>query len=134
MFGTKVIGKEEHSSLLAKANSFEQIVSKVVEENPEIASQDVTPEIILQMMQAKVDPEAQSKLEILQNSYNTLAKENSDLKSQVANLLSGAAEDPAIIVSADEVDGKEANPIVFLNENKGNHSVNLEYMKKNGLI
>lgn len=131
----KVLGNSEYNALKEKADNYSTIVSAILATNKELKEEEITTDIVLQMISSDTAQDGTAEnLKDLQSKYDSLLEENNQLKVENENLKGSPAEDPAAISSDKEKDAKPQSIADFADKNIGNTLAILAECKEVGLI
>ncbi|MDR1370818.1 MAG: hypothetical protein LBJ72_11945 [Dysgonamonadaceae bacterium] len=138
----KILSPKEYQVLKQKADNFDAIVAKIVAKNSELKADDVTVEIINQLVDnATGDDELSAQLdqanETIKTQKQTIdanAETISKLTTEIEELKGTGATPPANVDKKEELDSKEKDIASFADANKGDTASILDFAQKEGLI
>lgn len=137
----KVLTDKQHADLLARADSFSQIVAAIVESGEDITAEDITAETVIQMVQASdvaeiidLQPDLDTATARITELETELETAHSRVAELEADLDNQPAEAPATITAESEVTGEKTDILDFAKKNQDNPFAVIEAAKKQGLI
>lgn len=140
----KVLSNAEHSALKQKADNYDNVVSALVSNNEGLTAEDVTPDVITEVLTASVETETEelqsqltsavSRAETAEARVEELTTEVEKLTTENNNLRGTPNEDTVTASVKSDADGQGETISQFANKNAGNTAAILEQAKKEGLI
>ena len=133
----KFIKDETYNALIAARDNWNAVaghVANCAEENAGITTESVTPQMVIDALDASDDTNQSEELATALERVTTLETENTALQEQVNNLRSSGGEQEAVINADGEPSASDADLASFVEANKGDYAALNARMKKEGLL
>lgn len=134
---SKFIKDSTYNELVAARDNWNTVATHVANSGDGgegLTAETVTTQMVIDALEAESDTAQNAELQTALSRIKELETENGNLQQQVTNLQGSAGEESAVITASGEQGGQGDDLASFMEQNKGNHAVLVERMKKEGLI
>lgn len=136
----KLLTDKQYGELKMGADNYAQVVSAIVASNSELKPEEITADIVSQMISQSTTEksasvaELESALATSETNLTTAQNRIQELETENANLLAGPGADAAVISSDKETTAQTADISDFANKNAGDTLAILAECKAQGII